>query len=262
LLLLSKQVDFAVTLDEVKRLLFGNRMLLWSKEKPLIERILNDDNSLLSRGPWKEQELADFLADRGVSDVWVQRAIPKDAVPTANNFEQVVRSYYDALPKTRLKPIEEQQVSAAAGIRTNKNDKDKKEEKVEFSDYLELSKRQYLAKGGKPEAINAPGTMVPVLFNPLRQWEINKQLNGRKYEEYVKQEVISDSHTEARIINRPGTENDMVFIDGTGVINGNEETRNDMLKVMIPESVGELPNPLPTLPAIKANAKPQRAAHP
>ena len=253
----ARRVDFAVTLDELKALSLGNRLLYWAKEKPFAERMIRDKKSLSHQSDWSEAALVEYLDTHGVSDVWVHRVISKDAVPTGNNFEQVVKAYYDALPPERLSAPEEKEQSVAAGP-TQKSEK-KENPKIQFSEYLALVKQQYTSAGGKPETINAPGTVVPLLANPLHQWEISKQLKGRTFEVYQQEDVIAANYTQARITNHPGTNKDDVLIQGYSVINGNGARYYENIPVGITESAGELPSPK-TPPVVKA--KPPQRVHP
>jgi hypothetical protein len=230
----SEKIDFAVTENELTRAVIGNRIVVWGSHRPFAERLVNEGiHKVSGKQEWTEQQLVEYLHQKGVDDVWVQRVIPKSSPQSGNNFEATVKDYYEAMPAKMLT------------IKTEKG-----EEKIPFHAYLTLCRDEYVARGGKLDSINAAGVVVPVIFSPARRYAILKELNGRTNDEYESEEFSAVAYTSAIIVNNLGTK-DFIKIQGIGVLNGIGATNSEDLNVAIPESTGEVPPPAPTPAAVK-----------
>lgn len=221
----ANKVDFAMTPDELKSSFFGNRMFQWGVLRVFAENLFEHGFDYVGKNQWTEAELTAYLA-QGIDNVWVQRPIPANAPLGANNFEQTARAYYDALPAKNLT------------LKLANNT----EEKIPFHAYLEICRMEYASRGGKPEAINSPGTVVPVIYNPDRAYEVLKNLKGRTIEKYEQEEATLQTYTNVTLINRPGVD-DTLSILAKSVISGDAATWGGDLKVQITDTAGEIAAP-------------------
>jgi hypothetical protein len=239
-------VDFAMTSEELDRAYIGNRILHWSNNKGFASAIIQHGLEAVSgKKEWNEKDLVAYLGSKGISEVWVKRIVPAGVSLTGNNFEDVVRGYYNSLPAENLT------------IESPKGD-----EKIPFELYLKFCRDQFIEQGGKAEYINAPGTVVPVIYNPLALYGDHKESNGRTMQQYLAEDIPAGALTRVVITNRPGVNRDQLDIKAIGIINGNNASVRYTGPVDIPESTGELPNPLPTRPDSPAKPSPRQAVRP